>query len=398
MDGSRWLISLLGLMLLSFSFLYDFQTKMLPPSAPSPLPDPAVVQRPSGLLSENIYFTNAVCDDSYRCSLAGVGKKGDAFKEIIQQSCFRDTHTRKRIPATFQRFHWFHQELFRDRSMDNFVAHFTVAPADHGNLNFSAGNNMSVWLKCNRKHGEYPVIYRPAAFQPRLVLLVSQYYSAVNLEWVRHWLRHYLSLEVDLIVLYTGFPQNTKYSTSLDRMLNRTEFKGKVMRLNWKKVASLDIWAKAQITMINHGCMNFRGAVILGADLDEIIVPRGETKSLKQISNRFTKQFGTWYLHFRQFELDVKESGMLKRMTNKGVSQVNFTAAVKHARMCNHRSPFHCRAKYMFRSLDVESCSTHQLQLHHGAVFNHTEDWLSPSTALMIHLRGIQTLYKSSKR
>lgn len=394
MDGSRWVVALLVLTVTSFYFIYDFQTKVLVTSSYSSLSESAVIQRPSGLLSENIYFTNAVCDDSLLCSVAGVGKKGDAFKEIIKRSCFKDTGTNKRIRAEFQRFHWFHQDLFRDRSMDNFIAHFALDSEQ--NLSAIERMNMTVRLKCNPNHGSYPVVFRPARFQPRIVLLVSQYYSAVNLEWVRHWLRHYLSLDIDLIVLYTGFAQNTKYSNSLDRMLNRSEFKTKVLRLNWKKVAALDVWAKAQITMINHGCMNFRGAVILGADLDEIILPRGGTRTLRQISDQMTKSFGTWYLHFRQFEVDVKESGLVKRLANKGLKSVDFPKVLKDAKMCSHRSPFHCRAKYMFRSLDVESCSTHHLQLHKGKAFNHTEEWLSPDTALMIHLRGIQQVSKFS--
>ena len=108
--------------------------------------------------------------------------------------------------------------------------------------------------------------------------------------------------------MYTSFESSSEkgvlYAQQLQELISKDEFTNKIIHFHWPTMAKLTIHAHAQIAMINHGLQIFRGSVMMGADLDEILLPV-KGNSIGAIADDLTRAHGTWQVHL---ELSHREA------------------------------------------------------------------------------------------
>lgn len=189
--------------------------------------------------------------------------------------------------------------------------------------------------KKRKKVGQFPIVFRERKFIDKMVLMVSQYYSPVDLEWIQVFLKHYLSIGVDYIALYTGFDvvKHAEYSQNLDDLLeNNTLYKGKVVRFEWSSIADIRTWSFSQTAMLNHGSNVFQGSYIFHADLDEILYPVHQ-ESIKSIARRYTGQYGNWAFKFHSYK--GKKWLITGKMKESKYHLFDFAKVYKRSRACH---------------------------------------------------------------
>lgn len=101
---------------------------------------------------------------------------------------------------------------------------------------------------------------RKREFKDYVAMMVTQYYSPVDLEWIEVFLKHYFSIGVDYIALYTGFSERKydNYSQTLNTLIEtHPTFKGRVVRYEWGAISNIRTWSFSQTAMLNHGANVF---------------------------------------------------------------------------------------------------------------------------------------------
>ena len=141
--------------------------------------------------------------------------------------------------------------------------------------------------------------------------------------------------------------------------------------------------------MINHGSSYFKGSTILGADLDELVLPRLKP-TIRELARHYDEKYGTWALQFHSYIVGGNH-GLRRYIDNHTkMGDMDFYQYIETAHPCGGlpSAPWQCRAKYMFHSLDITHLGIHTL---HFENVNYTEAWLDDNVAVLLHLRGIQS-------
>ena len=239
----------------------------------------------------------------------------------------------------------------------------------------------------------FPISYRQRVKNDYIVLVVSQFYSFVELSWVEVYLKHHLQIGVNLIALYTGFRPETVYSHELDVLLDKAEFANKVIRFEWSDVAGMPTWSHSQTSMINHGVNVFLGSTIISADLDEIVVPVKQG-SIRPIVNDYSRKYGSWGFNILSYAPNEEETARLKYIVlNKEMSELNWNVSLQRSSACVHprKVPHFCRAKWIFHSLEPDIMRIHVIRFLSSETF-FPEKWLDPGDLVLLHIRSIHGL------
>ena len=283
--------------------------------------------------------------------------------------------------------------------MDAFVLYFELESGKQ------AQQAAMLHVKCtDKKAGKssdklFPISYRQRIMNDHIVLIVSQFYSAVDLPWIEMFLKHYLRIGVDVIALYTGFSPQSQYSEELNALISKAEFANSVVRFEWSDVSGLQSWSHSQTSMINHGVNVFLGSTIISSDLDEIVVPvRGS--SIRPIVESYNKKYGSWGFNMLSYTPKKPEYARLKNKLKKfKMDEWNWRRALKRSKKCSYppSHPSGCRAKWIFHSLEPDVMRIHVMRFGAKAyprfMPNTTHwpgTWMDPSDLAMVHMRSIQ--------
>ena len=238
-----------------------------------------------------------------------------------------------------------------------------------------------------------PISYRHRVMNERIVLVVSQYYSTVELPWIELFLKHYLRIGVDVVALYTGFSPQSQYSVELDTLLNNTEFVNHVVRFEWSDIAGLKMWGHSQTSMINHAVNVFLGSTIISVDLDEILVPI-HGSSIRPIVDEYNKEHGSWGFNMLSYTPSKQEFSRLKSSLLKyKIDYWDWKISLKRSVPCPYPQsrPFVCQAKWIFHSLEPDIMRVHDIRFLTNATFS-PNGWLDPNKIALLHVRKIQRL------
>ena len=70
--------------------------------------------------------------------------------------------------------------------------------------------------------------------------------------WLKVYLRHYFSIGVDFVVMFTAFQEkDAAFSRGVDKLINET-YPGTVVKYDWSMFRHIKTWARGQDVMINH--------------------------------------------------------------------------------------------------------------------------------------------------
>ena len=105
--------------------------------------------------------------------------------------------------------------------------------------------------------------------------MVTQWYSTVELSWIRAYFQYYLSIGADFVAIYTAFDpvEDSNYSRSLQSIIDSFDGKkaqdksviesivitkwlclGRILWFDWYKQDQLvKTWAHSQMAMVFHG-------------------------------------------------------------------------------------------------------------------------------------------------
>lgn len=362
--------------------------------------------KPQLFAEDRMYVTAAKCDLDGNCSITGTKKHKyfDLASDVMKHTCFVGSKNGTKVqlrpsakPIYTRAAHRHYKEKwvsyvtflsFKSIVEEGIVPEQVIFDCD------AAKPNMT-----------YPIIFDDLVpYKNKTVLLLTQYYTHVDLGWIEIWLKHYLTIGVDLVVMYSSFEttsaEGKEYAKQLQELITKDFAANKVIRFHWPTLGKLTIHAHAQIAMINHGLQVFRGSVMLGADLDELLVPV-RAKSIKTISDDLTRTHGTWQVHWNSHM--VKLSPKVRESLQDSIAQnneVRFHEMLPVSKRCDASptSPHSCKAKWMFYHPRPTLSGVHSASFFDPRPpYNPWKKgkWMDENVAVMLHLRGIQRAHKS---
>eukprot|EP00510_Aplanochytrium_minuta_P002715 CAMPEP_0184016524 /NCGR_PEP_ID=MMETSP0954-20121128/6976_1 /TAXON_ID=627963 /ORGANISM="Aplanochytrium sp, Strain PBS07" /LENGTH=364 /DNA_ID=CAMNT_0026297553 /DNA_START=216 /DNA_END=1307 /DNA_ORIENTATION=- len=290
------------------------------------------VPPPHHLFNDRIVFTSVICDHDGSCNTTGLVKRDVDFRFKIKHACFK--HDDRVVPFELQSLKYV---IHKKKNVKVYAANGFFKLTDLDRENPVYPNILQV--ECGHETTNVPVLLRRVrTFDNKIVLLVTQYYSYVDLKWVKIWMKHYFDIGVDIIALYAGFhtensPEAVAYTSSFNEMVDY-HFPGKVMFFKWDSIAELQTWAHSQASMINHGQQYFKGSVIMGADLDELVLPLFKP-NLKEFVKYYDDKYGSWALQWHSYIVNGLKPDLKQYILNHSLSgDLDFNRYIDTAHPC----------------------------------------------------------------
>eukprot|EP00510_Aplanochytrium_minuta_P006292 CAMPEP_0184007122 /NCGR_PEP_ID=MMETSP0954-20121128/1130_1 /TAXON_ID=627963 /ORGANISM="Aplanochytrium sp, Strain PBS07" /LENGTH=456 /DNA_ID=CAMNT_0026285861 /DNA_START=48 /DNA_END=1418 /DNA_ORIENTATION=- len=242
----------------------------------------------------------------------------------------------------------------RVRQYDAFTAHYSLIQPMNDTIvelhiaNCGKGPPMSL-----------NVLSRKLALNGKTVLVISQFFTKVNLDWIKFYLSY--NYGIDVIALYTTFdPQTTMffgYDLRLNELLRLPKFRNHVVRFDFHGVKEkVNMHSRAQIPILNHAAVFFFGSTLLSHDLDELIAPLN-SKSLKSILDELNKEYGSWSAIIPPY--NVNTSDVFDWLTRQTVEDHHhISSLVRKSHECTE-GHYPCRTKWIVNSLGITHLNIH---------------------------------------
>mmetsp|Transcript_10058 Transcript_10058/g.11546 ORF Transcript_10058/g.11546 Transcript_10058/m.11546 type:complete len:463 (-) Transcript_10058:92-1480(-) len=370
------------------------RTRLFPPNVSEQLPSSVAPWslnevKPLKVCGGALQFIYGFCaSDKGYCRATGIFKSEFAanLTDIFQAIYFTNNATNEIYP---KRQHVFRPHERHTSAFDAFTVHFldikNTEVLNALNIPECRPNSFSPRRSSFKT---LPLGSKVFSLNDKIVLFISQFYSKIDLNWVRFYLEHYLKLGVDNIVLYTTFDSTLEryfyYSQSLNALLKLPEFVHRVERFDYSGLGER-MHSHGQLSILHHACTRFFGATILTQDMDELIVSTNN-ETIRQLVNRLNILHDSWNSIIWPYTLNKRK--FFARMSKKNAQLSDVIQDAKYCDSGRHQ----CRVKWIYRSLSNEFTNIHLA--HFGINFTGDRptkiDKLDKYGFFVLHIEGIQ--------